>query len=195
MFKFLYKVAAFKFIINTILFIYIIVFRQKLFQYFLNINKTKSCQNNYQFPCYIYRISDTFFQSLIGNNFKYLEKKISNNKIYCNNKTGIQNLKLSGNNIIKKDSYTQNNNLEHEIDINKFCSNIKFNDTCSLCLSKSTDGLFLPCFHSGVCFSCGLKCIKSSNNCIICKSKVENILKIKKHKYNIYKISKIYKII
>jgi hypothetical protein len=51
---------------------------------------------------------------------------------------------------------------------------------CLICCSNSTDGVIMPCGHSGICYNCGLKLFEDGKDCHICRKKIKSLLKVDK---------------
>lgn len=51
---------------------------------------------------------------------------------------------------------------------------------CLICCNNSSDGVIMPCGHSGICYNCGLKLLEDGKNCHICRKKIESLLKVDK---------------
>ncbi|OMJ78383.1 hypothetical protein SteCoe_21815 [Stentor coeruleus] len=51
---------------------------------------------------------------------------------------------------------------------------------CLICCADESDGVIMPCGHSGICYNCGLKLLEDGKDCHICRKKIESILKVDK---------------
>ena len=49
---------------------------------------------------------------------------------------------------------------------------------CSICLDNKKDHLFMPCRHLCICEDCSKKINIKKDKCIICREKIESIIKI-----------------
>eukprot|EP01017_Pseudomicrothorax_dubius_P022439 TRINITY_DN2428_c0_g1_i8.p2 TRINITY_DN2428_c0_g1~~TRINITY_DN2428_c0_g1_i8.p2 ORF type:complete len:179 (+),score=15.76 TRINITY_DN2428_c0_g1_i8:1260-1796(+) len=49
---------------------------------------------------------------------------------------------------------------------------------CLICYDKTPDAVMLNCGHGGLCYSCSLELWNTSDECYLCREKIQNILQI-----------------
>jgi len=49
---------------------------------------------------------------------------------------------------------------------------------CTICFDSIPNGVYMDCGHGGVCYECALETWKKSENCILCRQKINKVLKI-----------------
>lgn len=49
---------------------------------------------------------------------------------------------------------------------------------CDLCCEKSSNSVFLPCGHAGLCYNCAMEVWKTSDQCHFCRTKIDKVLLI-----------------
>ena len=51
--------------------------------------------------------------------------------------------------------------------------------TCYICVQNTSSAIIIPCGHSGICYECAIESWRKGDKCVMCRQKVENILKTK----------------
>jgi len=60
---------------------------------------------------------------------------------------------------------------------------------CYICVQRPPAAIIMNCGHSGICYECALESWRKGDKCIMCRQKIENILKVKYYeKLNISKV-------
>lgn len=52
-------------------------------------------------------------------------------------------------------------------------------DYCTICCERRSNSVFMECGHGGTCFDCAKSVINSSRRCILCRSTISQILKVR----------------
>ncbi|KAL4468271.1 hypothetical protein ABPG72_015807 [Tetrahymena utriculariae] len=106
------------------------------------------------------------------NNQFFLEDNASTNGTWIRlSKEGdtSQEWEIQNNTIIKIGSTSSYNcRFDHE------AQKETLNDACFICFSQDKDAVFLPCRHNSSC----IKCSKTLQVCPICRTKIEDVVKI-----------------
>jgi len=60
-----------------------------------------------------------------------------------------------------------------------FVNNSETEETiCQICFDKAPDSVFMECGHGGVCFNCALDVWRNSEECYLCRARIEQILQL-----------------
>lgn len=62
-------------------------------------------------------------------------------------------------------------------DLNEFCDENNETD-CAICMDTVRNSVLRPCNHMITCFDCSNLLYKRSDNCPICREKIEDVIKI-----------------
>jgi len=49
---------------------------------------------------------------------------------------------------------------------------------CYICFERAPNAVFMKCGHGGVCYECAIESWKKADTCLMCRQKVEAILKV-----------------
>jgi Uncharacterized conserved protein, contains RING Zn-finger len=126
---------------------------------------------------YVLKMSNTYFKVITSKERKEINKALGRCCMDC---------------FPVKSKNIQNATQNDKTRIEELKQDEEYKDPlCVICYERQPDAVYLDCGHGGVCHTCAVELIKSKNECHLCRTKIERLLKIQLKDQN----SQIYKII
>ena len=113
-------------------------------------------------------------QNLALNSPYASEKAIPSNFVFSPTKQFPKNLDYSEGDIdVRK-------NLPHcqPPMLKKGESVVSSENLCTICYDTAPNAVFMDCGHGGICYECALESWKKNDNCILCRQRINKVLKI-----------------
>lgn len=73
----------------------------------------------------------------------------------------------------------------------KEAQNEKDDGSCIICFDKFADAVIMGCGHGGICYECALQNWKKSQECFLCRAKIEKVLRIEANKVGKFNMMKV----